>query len=178
MEKKDLTFDDFDDTDKVILEVLQRNAKITIKQISDITGLSPTAIRARKEKLEGFLIKGYVTLLDCSKMGYREMVIAFLRINSSVPIDQIKNKVLEIDEIKFAYITTGDYPVLILAKCIDHSDSIELIEKLRNLEGVEEIKTQIVLDKIKEDPTVIIPGYDAAPESMKQKVAKELNESL
>ena len=30
-------------------------------------------------------------------------------------------------------------------------------EKLRNLLGVEQIKTQIVLDKIKEEPSVIIP---------------------
>jgi len=28
---------------------------------------------------------------------------------------------------------------------------------LRNLPGVEEIKTQIVLDRIKEDTTIIIP---------------------
>jgi len=34
---------------------------------------------------------------------------------------------------------------------------MEIIENLRNLPGVEEVKTQIVLDKIKEDPSVIIP---------------------
>lgn len=39
----------------------------------------------------------------------------------------------------------------------DHGDSTEIIEKLRNLPDVEKIKTQIVLDKIKEDPSVIIP---------------------
>ena len=45
----------------------------------------------------------------------------------------------------------------LLAKCLDHDDSLELIETLRNLSGVEEVKTQIVLDKIKEDPSIIIP---------------------
>ena len=40
---------------------------------------------------------------------------------------------------------------------IDHGDSMAIIENLRNLPGVEEVKTQIVLDKIKEDPSVIIP---------------------
>ncbi len=34
-----------------------------------------------------------------------------------------------------------------MAKCLDHSDSMGLIEKLRNLPGVEEVKIQIVLDK-------------------------------
>jgi len=31
-----------------------------------------------------------------------------------------------------------------------------LIEKLRNLLGVEEVKTEIVLDRIKENTTIII----------------------
>jgi len=51
----------------------------------------------------------------------------------------------------------GEYPLFIVAKCLDHEDSMILIEKLRNLPGVEEIKTQIVLDRIKEDTTIIIP---------------------
>ncbi len=32
-----------------------------------------------------------------------------------------------------------------------------LIERLRNLPGVEEVKTEIVLDRIKEDHYIIIP---------------------
>jgi len=48
-------------------------------------------------------------------------------------------------------------PLFIMAKCLDHSDSMGLIEKLRNLPGVDEVKTEIVLDRIKEDHSIIIP---------------------
>ena len=34
---------------------------------------------------------------------------------------------------------------------------MDLIEKLHNLLGVEEVKTEIVLDRIKENTTIIIP---------------------
>lgn len=44
-----------------------------------------------------------------------------------------------------------------MAKCLDHEDSMGLIETLRNLPGVEEDKTEIVLDRIKEDHSIIIP---------------------
>jgi len=84
-------------------------------------------------------------------------ILSSLRVNSSYPLEDIKKKIEEMIKIKYAYIITGEYPIFIMAKCLDHSDSMELIEKLRNLPGVEEIKTQIVLDKIKEDPSVIIP---------------------
>ena len=85
------------------------------------------------------------------------MVMASLRVNSSYPLDDLKKKVELMDKIKYAYIITGEYPLFIMAKCLNHQDSMGLIENLRNLPGVEEVKTQIVLDKIKEDPSVIIP---------------------
>jgi len=51
-----------------------------------------------------------------------------------------------------------------MAKCLDHEDSMRLIDQLRNLPGVEEVKTQIVLDRIKEDTTIIIPEPKPEPE--------------
>jgi len=146
-----------DNTDKLILELLQEDAKITIKEISQKAGKSPTAIRSRIVRLEEKYIKKYVALIDCRQLGYREMVMASLRVNSSEPLEHIKGHIESMEKIKFAYIVTGEYPLFIMAKCLDHEDSMILIEKLRNLPGVEEIKTQIVLDRIKEDTTIIIP---------------------
>ena len=146
-----------DSTDKLILELLQEDAKITIKEISQIVGKSPTAIRSRIVRLEEKYIKKYVALIDCRQLGYREMVMASLRVNSSEPLERIKGHIEGMEKIKFAYIVTGEYPLFIMAKCLDHEDSMSVIENLRNLPGVEEIKTQIVLDRIKEDTTIIIP---------------------
>lgn len=61
------------------------------------------------------------------------------------------------EKIKYTYIITGEYPLFLMAKCLDHSDSMGFIETLRNLLGVEEVKTEIVLDRIKEDHSIIIP---------------------
>lgn len=148
---------EIDEFDRNILDLLQNDAKITIKEISDKVGKSPTAIRSRIVRLEEKYIKKYVALIDCRQLGYREMVIASLRVNSSEPLERIKGHIESMEKIKFAYIVTGEYPLFIMAKCLDHEDSMSLIEKLRNLPGVEEIKTQIVLDRIKEDTTIIIP---------------------
>ena len=156
---------EIDEIDREILDLLQEDGKITINKIaekvSEKLGLkkpkSATAIRARVQKLEEVLIKKYVALIDCRYLGYREMVMASLRVNSSHPLERVKEQIETMEKIKFAYVITGDYPIFVMAKCLDHSDSMEIIENLRNLPGVEEVKTQIVLDKIKEDPSVIIP---------------------
>ena len=85
------------------------------------------------------------------------MVMVSLRVNSQEPIEQIKARIENMEKIKYGNVITGDYPIFVMAKCLDHSDSMDIIENLRNIPGVEEVKTQIVLDKIKEDPSVIIP---------------------
>lgn len=147
----------FDQTDKKILELLQENAKYTIREIAEKTDMSQTAIRTRIQKLEDTLIKKYMAIVDCSKLGYREMVLASLRVNSKRPINHIKEEIERMDKIRYAYIITGDFPIFVMAKCQNHNDSMNFIEELRNLPEVEEVKTQIVLDRIKEDHTIIIP---------------------
>jgi Lrp/AsnC family leucine-responsive transcriptional regulator len=173
-----------DKIDKHILELLQEDGKITINKIaekvSEKLGLekpkSATAIRARVQKLEESLIKKYVALIDCRQLGYREMVMASLRVNSKQPIEQLKTTIEGMDQIKFGYIVTGEYPLFVMAKCQDHNDSMELIKQLRNLPGVEEVKTQIVLDRIKEDTTIIIPDKKKpADDSNKKSEKKQIN---
>ena len=152
-----------DEKDKAILRILQEDAKRSLRDIEKElekvgNNLSTTAIRKRIERLKNDkIIKGAITLIDCRQLGYNEMVLASLRVNSSQPLDKLKAELGKMIEIKYAYIVTGEYPLFIMAKCLDHQDSMSLINRLRNLPGVEEIKTQIVLDRIKEDPTIIIP---------------------
>ncbi|MHA2181088.1 MAG: Lrp/AsnC family transcriptional regulator [Promethearchaeota archaeon] len=146
-----------DETDRIILELLQEDAKLTIREIAEKTDKSATAIRARIQRLEKDLIKKYVALIDCSQLGYREMVMASLRVNASIPIELVKKEIENMEKIKYAYVVTGEYPLFIMAKCLNHQDSMGLIETLRNLPGVEEVKTEIVMDRIKEDHSIIIP---------------------
>jgi Lrp/AsnC family transcriptional regulator for asnA, asnC and gidA len=146
-----------DETDRIILELLQEDAKLTIREIAEKTDKSATAIRARIQRLEKDLIKKYVALIDCSQLGYREMVMASLRVNATNPIEDVKAKIEKMEKIKYAYVVTGEYPLFLMAKCLNHQDSMGLIETLRNLPGVEEVKTEIVLDRIKEDHSIIIP---------------------
>ena len=91
----------YDDTDKQILEILQEDAKKTIREIADKTNKSPTAIRARIQKLEEKYIKKYVALIDCSKLGYREMVMASLRLNATKPLELVKKEIENMEKIKY-----------------------------------------------------------------------------
>ena len=60
-----------DDTDRKILEYLQENGRISMKDLSAAVFLTVPAVSARVEKLEkeGY-IKGYHAVLDLEKLGY------------------------------------------------------------------------------------------------------------
>ena len=149
---------ELDQIDKQILKILQDDAKASLREIESQIKLSPTSIRLRIDRLKNKnVIKKFTTLIDCRHIGYREMVMISLRVNSTRSLKDLKSRIEEMNKVKYAYIVTGEYPLFVMAKCLDHSDSLDLIEDLRNLPGVEELKTQIVLDRIKEDPSIIIP---------------------
>ncbi|MHA1791965.1 MAG: Lrp/AsnC family transcriptional regulator [Promethearchaeota archaeon] len=146
-----------DDVDRTILEMLQKDSKVKIKDITKVTKKSITAIRTRVRKLEKAFIKKYVAILDIEKIGYKENIMVFIRINASRSLFKVKEEVSRIEEVKYAYIITGEYPLVIYATCLNHGHAMRLIDTLRNLPGVVEIKTQVVLEKVKEDMHVRIP---------------------
>jgi len=156
---------ELDDKDKLILEILQSDAHASLRDIEEKMKekgekfkISTTAIRARLKHLkEKHIIKNAITLIDCRKLGYKEMIMATLTVNATHQLEDIREKLNKIEEIKYAYVVTGDSPLFIMAKCLDHDDAMKLIARLRNLPGVVEVKTQLVLDCIKEDHTIIIP---------------------
>ena len=155
---------DLDEIDQHLLEILQENGKATISDIKEKLKersgqlKSPTAIRVRINKLEkNKLIKKYSAILDCHQLGYKEMVIASLRIKTSKKMDDIREEIKDLKEINAAYLTSGEFPLILMAKCLNHEDSLHLVEKLREFGWVQEVKTQIVMDCIKEDPGVLVP---------------------
>ena len=149
---------ELDDLDKNILRELQEDGKLSLRKLSRLTGSSITAIKNHLDKLNSIgVIKRYIALVDCCKIGYHEMLIISLRINTSVPIGSVLNNLEQLNAINCIYQVSGEFPVLCLAKCISKQNQINLIEKVKRIKGVEEVITEIVMRRIKEDMRVKIP---------------------
>jgi Lrp/AsnC family leucine-responsive transcriptional regulator len=58
-----------DDKDMAILRLLQQNARVTVKEISDTIHLSTTPVHERIKRMEDAgVIKQYATLVDHAKV--------------------------------------------------------------------------------------------------------------
>ena len=69
-----------DDIDKKIISLLQKDASLSIKEISSQIGLSPSPCWNRIQKLQELgIIKKKTAILDPNKLGYNNRVFIFIK---------------------------------------------------------------------------------------------------
>lgn len=141
--------------DRKILMQLQINAKQNTKEIANRVGLSITPTYERIKKLEQQkVIKSYVALLDNEKIG--KQVIAYCQItllkHQKELADNLKKKILALDEIMECHQVSGNYDFLLKVVVDDIKEFHEFInEKLSNVDGISTIHSSIVLDSVRDN---------------------------
>ena len=81
VKKENISTADFllDEKDLAILKLLQKNSRITIKEISDEIHLSTTPVHERIKRMEeSGVIKQYATIVDHTKVKKGLMVICYV----------------------------------------------------------------------------------------------------
>lgn len=147
-----------DEIDKKILTYIQEDGKASLRTISKAIGSSISTVKNHLDRLnEVEVIQRTIAVVDCCKIGYLEMILISIRVNSSVGIQDILDDLEKIEEINAIYQVSGNYPIFCFAKCIEKEDEIILLENIKKTKGIEEVVTQIVLKREKEDMRVKIP---------------------
>lgn len=101
--------DSLDNTGWKILEELQKNSRISYKDLANIVGLSCSPLIERIKRMEeDGLIKNYTTILDTEMMGFVIIAIIELRYNSSKDEEMLSDTFLNHPSVLQYWITTGD----------------------------------------------------------------------
>ena len=114
-----------DKTDIMILRELQKDAKLTTKELAAKVNLSPSPVFERQKRLEreGY-IKRYVAVLDPLKTGNGIMVLCnvSLKHHSKEYSRQFTSVIADIEEVVECYNTSGDYDYMlkIYARSMPH----------------------------------------------------------
>jgi Lrp/AsnC family leucine-responsive transcriptional regulator len=143
-----------DETDLQILKTLQKNAKLTTKELADAVHLTPTPVFERQKRLEkrGY-IKKYIAVLDADKLGQS------LQVYCKVKMKQINHEIAEafsrqiqrIPEVTECYNTSGSYDYLLKVRARDMKQYQEFVlNKLGEIENVSSIESTFVMSEIKQ----------------------------
>jgi DNA-binding Lrp family transcriptional regulator len=150
-----------DKLDKIILETLQTEGRVTNAELARRVNLSPPAIHARIRRLEecGY-IRRYVALLDAEKLGYDMIcfVNVSLEIHTTEQIERIRATLLEMPEVLECHHVTGEFDYVL--KVVAHNrQALErfLVEQLTPISGLARIQTSLVLNEVKHTTRLPIP---------------------
>ena len=105
-----------DQIDKKIISLLQKDASLSIKEISSQIGLSPSPCWNRIQKLQELgIIKKKTAILDPNKLGYNNRVFIFIKTSKHNKnwSEKFKNYILKQNNVLGLYRISGSYDYLI-----------------------------------------------------------------
>ena len=143
-----------DETDWQILRTLQRNAKLTTKELADAVHLTPTPVFERQKRLErqGYIRK-YVAVLNAEKCGQGLLVfckVKLKQINREIA-EAFVRRIQRLPEVTECYNTSGEYDYLLKIRAHDMKQYQEFVlNKLGDIDNVGSIESTFVMDEVKQ----------------------------
>ena len=148
-----------DRTDILILRELQKDAKLTTKELAAKVNLSPSPTFERQKRLEreGY-IQRYVAVVDPIKVGNGIMVLCNVRLkhHSKEFSRQFTSVIAEIDEVVECFNTSGeyDYMLKIYARDMRHYQEF-ILGTLGDLDCIGSLHSIFVIGEVKN--TLAVP---------------------
>jgi Lrp/AsnC family leucine-responsive transcriptional regulator len=144
---------DLDRIDLRILDLLQRDGRISNLKLAESVALSPTAVLARVQRLtrEGYIL-GYEARLDPLKLGAGMLVFVEILLDRTTPhvFDQFKAAVQARPEIMECHMVAGGFDYLLKTRVADMNAYREFAGAvLWQLPGVRETRTYAVMEEVK-----------------------------
>lgn len=147
-----------------VLEILEKDAKATIKQISAMTGLSLAQVRKTIEEAEkNRVIVKYKTVVNWERLEEersRALIEVKIQPEKDVGFDAIAERIYRFPEVNSVYLVSGAYDlaVFVVGKS-EHEVAKFVSDKLAALESVQGTVTHFFLKPYKEDG-VVLEGHE------------------
>ena len=143
-----------------VLEVLEKDAKATLKQISAMTGLPVSQVRATIEEAEKTrVILKYKTVVNWDKLDderVRALIEVKIQPQKDVGFDAIAERIYRFPEATSVYLVSGSYDLAVFVMARSEHDVAKFVsEKLAALEQVQGTVTHFFLKAYKEDGEVL-----------------------
>ena len=142
-----------DTIDISILEILQKDARISNTELARQVNLSPPATLTRVRRLEeDGHIKRYSAIIDRLQAGYDMLcfVLVSLQLHEIEQVTGFHERILQMPEVLECHHVTGEYDYLLKIVAHNTKDLEDLlVHRLTPIPGVARIHTSLVLNEVK-----------------------------
>ncbi len=152
-----------DGLDLKVLEILQRNGRASLREVSEKVGRPVSTVHERIRKmLQKGVIKGFTTLVDYEKLGYQVKALILANVEGKHIID-VEKHVASHPNVLAVYDITGEFDVAIIAIFKSISELDQFVKWLLQHPHIKQTRTSIVFRTVKE--TLQPPLHTALAES-------------
>ena len=151
---------EMDRFDRLILQVLQEDGRISNQDLADRIGLSPSPCLRRVRALEDAgIVTSYRALLNAKALGYSLMALIYISMDMHTPerFENFERQILQIPEILECLLVTGqdaDYQIKAVVKDMDAFQAL-LLNRITRIQGVTGVQSSFVLRKVVD--TTVLP---------------------
>ncbi len=151
---------ELDATDRRILNVLQREGRITNAELSERVNLSPSACHRRTQRLEdeGY-IAAFVALLDTRKLGRATTVFVEITLAGQAEelLDAFEREVVRIPNLLECHLMAGSADYLLKVMVEDTEDFARIHRQfLSRLPGVRQMQSSFALRTVYQTTALMV----------------------
>lgn len=147
-----------DKIDIKILKLLQRNARITVSEISSQINLSIPAVSDRLKKLEtSGVIQQYTAIINPQLMGKELTAIMFVSLERPRFTDRFIEFVNGEEDILECHYLAGDFDYSLKIVTENTATLEKLLTRIKSLQGIQKTRTMVVLSTVKDSYSVAPP---------------------
>jgi Lrp/AsnC family transcriptional regulator, leucine-responsive regulatory protein len=143
----------FDRFDVKILDALQRDGRLSVVDLAESIGLSPTPCARRIKALEsGGAIEGYAAVLNPARVGLAVLAIVQVKLteHTDETVARFEREIQLMDEVTKCLAMTGSYDFIleVYGKDLEALSNV-VLKKLIRVPNVRDMQSSVVLETIK-----------------------------
>jgi len=146
---------EIDEQDRKLINELNENAKIPLRELATKLGISFITVRNRIKRLEKEgIIERYTAKINYRKLGYDIQVLIEIRISKGKLIE-LEEKIAKAPNVYAVYDTTGGFDATIIGRFKTTRAMDDFLKKIQTYDFVERTNTKLILNTIKENSTKV-----------------------
>lgn len=138
-----------DETNKLIIEQLQRDGRMSYAALAKVVGLSEAAVRQRVQRLLDGNVMQIVAVTDPLTLGFTRQVMIGLKVTGD--LRSVAEALAAVPEIDYVVMCAGGYDLLAEMVCTDDDHLLKLLnDTVRMIPGVTATETFVYLKLAKQ----------------------------
>jgi Lrp/AsnC family leucine-responsive transcriptional regulator len=139
--------------DSRILSALQRNGRLSVVELAELIGLSPTPCARRIKALESSgAIEGYAAILNPARVGLEVLAMVQVKLteHTDETVARFEREIAQMDEVTKCFAMTGAYDFIleVYGKDLDALSNV-VLKKLIRVPNVRDMQSSVVLATVK-----------------------------